>query len=389
LLQKIRERRPEPDAELLRMALSRSGVPDRVPFMELFADGEVMAAVLGKPLDYFHRELGSRREWEERMLSQIEFYEALGYDYVRADTRDYEAMVRANQVSSEQLALGEVGSRAYMYRASDRSPDLNRGERAWANEHTGVIANWDDFRNYKWEDPEEIAEEGNAGLEWACDHVPSGMGVVSAAGTVLEPVMWLMGIENFYLSLHRQPDLVDAMFSKVGELSVVRFRLAAKTGKKVLALWGSDDWGYRDKTMISPAQMRRWVFPVHREQARISHARGSLYLLHSCGNLGAIMDDVIDDVKVDAKHSFEDTFLPIAEAKRLYGHRIGLIGGVDMDFLSRRSPAEVRGYVSEVLRLCKPGGGYCLGTGNTVANYVPLENYLTMLDVGLEEGRYS
>jgi uroporphyrinogen decarboxylase len=141
--------------------------------------------------------------------------------------------------------------------------------------------------------------------------------------------------------------------------------------------------------MISPAQMRRWVFPVHREQARIAHARGSLYLLHSCGNLEAIMDDVIDDVKVDAKHSFEDTFLPIAEAKRLYGHRIGLIGGVDMDFLSRRSPAEVRGYVSEVLRLCKPGGGYCLGTGNSVANYVPLENYLTMLDVGLEEGRYS
>jgi uroporphyrinogen decarboxylase len=389
LLQKIREREPEPDAERLRKALSRSGVPDRVPFMELFADSEVMAAVLGKSLDYFHRELGSRREWEERMLSLMEFYETLGYDYVTAPTRDYETALKANRADKGRFALGEVGSRAYMYRASDISPDLNRGERGWANEHTGVIANWDDFRNFDWDDPEEIAEEGNAGLEWACDHVPSGMGVVSGDGTVLEPVMWMMGIENFYLSLHRQPDLVDAMFSKVGELSVVRFRLAANTGKKVLALWGSDDWGYRDKTMISPAQMRRWVFPVHREQARIAHARGSLYILHSCGNLAAIMDDVIDDVKVDAKHSFEDTFLPIAEAKKLYGHRIGLIGGVDMDFLSRRSPAEVRGYVSEVLRLCKPGGGYCLGTGNSVANYVPLENYLTMLDVGLEEGRYS
>ncbi len=29
-----------------------------------------------------------------------------------------------------------------------------------------------------------------------------------------------------------------------------------------------------------------------------------------------------------------------------------------------------------------PGGGYCLGTGNSVANYIPLENYLTMLDEG-------
>lgn len=389
LLRKIRERKLEPNAERLRRALSRSGVPDRVPFMELFADGEVMAAVLGKPLNYFHKEVESRREWEERMLSLMEFYEALGYDYVRTETRDYEATVKANSISNDRNALGEVGSRAYMYRATDISPDLNRGERSWANEHTGVIANWDDFKGYRWEDVDEIEEEGVAGLEWVCDHAPSNMGVVTGAGTVLEPVMWLMGIENFYLSLHRQPDLVDAMFRKVSELSVARFKLAAKTSRKVLALWGSDDWGYRDKTMISPAQMRRWVFPVHREQARIAHARGSLYLLHSCGNLGAIMDDIIDDVRVDAKHSFEDTFLPVAEAKRLYGRRIGIIGGVDMDFISRRSEPEVRAYVSKILKECKPGGGYCLGTGNTVANYVPIENYLAMLDVGLEEGRYG
>jgi uroporphyrinogen decarboxylase len=29
-----------------------------------------------------------------------------------------------------------------------------------------------------------------------------------------------------------------------------------------------------------------------------------------------------------------------------------------------------------------PGGGYCLGTGNSVANYIPLENYLAMVDEG-------
>jgi len=28
------------------------------------------------------------------------------------------------------------------------------------------------------------------------------------------------------------------------------------------------------------------------------------------------------------------------------------------------------------------GTGYCLGTGNTVANYMPLENFLIMLDEG-------
>ena len=388
LLKKIREQDLQPDSDRLQKALSRSGIPDRVPFMELFADGEVMAAVLGKPLNYFYKELRSRKEWEERMLSLIEFYETLGYDYVRADTRDYEATVKAYKTKMATLAPGEVGSRAYRYRTIDIAPELNRGERLWANEDTGVIADWDDFKSYNWEDPETIFEEGNTGLEWVCDHVPSGMGVVTGAGTVLEPVMWLMGIKNFYVSLYKKPDLVDAMFKKVGEINIARFKLAAKTSRKIVAFWGSDDWGYRNGLMISPAMMRRWVFPVHKKMAEIAHSRGSLYILHSCGNLKAIMDDIIDYIKVDAKHSFEDTYLPVTEAKRLYGDRIGLIGGVDMDVLSRRSASEVREYVSHVLKVCKPGGGYCLGSGNSVANYVPLENYLTMLDVGLEEGWY-
>jgi hypothetical protein len=34
------------------------------------------------------------------------------------------------------------------------------------------------------------------------------------------------------------------------------------------------------------------------------------------------------------------------------------------------------------LDVCQPDGGYCLSTGNTVANYIPLDNYLAMLDEG-------
>ena len=35
------------------------------------------------------------------------------------------------------------------------------------------------------------------------------------------------------------------------------------------------------------------------------------------------------------------------------------------------------------------GGGYCLGTGNSVANYIPLANYLAMLDEGRKHGSYN
>jgi uroporphyrinogen decarboxylase len=53
-----------------------------------------------------------------------------------------------------------------------------------------------------------------------------------------------------------------------------------------------------------------------------------------------------------------------------------------MDFLCRSDEAAIRRRVRDTLEVCMKGGGYCLGTGNTAANYVPLDNFLAMLDEG-------
>ena len=39
-----------------------------------------------------------------------------------------------------------------------------------------------------------------------------------------------------------------------------------------------------------------------------------------------VMDDSIDFVGIDAKHSFEEVILPVTEVKKLYGHRVSLLG---------------------------------------------------------------
>ena len=144
----------------------------------------------------------------------------------------------------------------------------------------------------------------------------------------------------------------------------------------------ADDMGFRTGTLISPDDLREFVLPAHREMARLAHAAGRPYLLHSCGQIGAIMPDLIDDVQIDGKHSFEDTIQQVTDAKQRYGDRIALLGGIDVDFLCRASEAQIRQRVRQTLEICHPGGGYCLGTGNSVANYIPLDSYLAMLDEG-------
>ena len=94
------------------------------------------------------------------------------------------------------------------------------------------------------------------------------------------------------------------------------------------------------------------------------------------------MPALLDQVKIAGRHSFEDAIEPVTEAKKSWGGRIALLGGIDMDFLCRASEEQVRQRVRETLATCLAGGGYCLGTGNSVANYIPLNNYLAMLDEG-------
>jgi uroporphyrinogen decarboxylase len=152
---------------------------------------------------------------------------------------------------------------------------------------------------------------------------------------------------------------------------------------EVGALWLGDDLGYKTSTVLSPAHLRRFVFPYQRRLAEIAHARGLPFLLHSCGNLERIMPELIETVGIDARHSFEDVILPVSEAKQRWGSQVALLGGIDMDFLCRSSEEEVRAYTRRVIAACAPGGGYALGTGNTVANYIPPRNYLAMVDEGL------
>jgi uroporphyrinogen decarboxylase len=179
---------------------------------------------------------------------------------------------------------------------------------------------------------------------------------------------------------------VDALAQRILELEESACRCLLQFDC-VRIFWASDDMGFKTGLMISPDDMRQLVLSGHKRLAELSHEAGRPYLLHACGRRSDIIEDLIEDVKLDAIHSWEDAIEPVTEAKRAYGDRLSLLGGIDVDFLCRASEDAVRRRVRETLDVCQPGGGYCLGSGNSVANYIPLENYLVMLDEGRRYAR--
>jgi uroporphyrinogen decarboxylase len=144
--------------------------------------------------------------------------------------------------------------------------------------------------------------------------------------------------------------------------------------------------GYKSATMISPNDLRTYVLPWHRQFAAMTHKRGLPYFLHSCGNVAAIMEDLIADVGIDGKHSFEDAILPVQEFQQRYGERIAVLGGLDLNILSGGTDSDVRKHVRLLLEVCGGRGRYAVGSGNSVPTYVPVRNYLAMLD---ETHRYN
>ena len=350
-----------PDVEELLAVLRREREPRRIHHLELFLDPEIIEAVDRR--FELTRDLSTSDPFFD-LKRDIRVHAHLGYDAFHLEVVHKDLFPMPALESGDTAADGQ-----------------SRGQREWVEEHDAAIRNWADFESYPWPKVEQI---DLSSLEWMENNIPEGMGCFELTASIFEMVNFLQGYERLCYNLFDAPDLVAAICGKIGRFYVDFTELICDFDCMPV-IWGSDDLGFRSSTMTSPEFLRRSILPWHGACARVAHGHGKPYLLHSCGNLDSVMEDLIDTVKIDAKHSFEDTILPVEEAYRRYGRRIAIIGGIDVDFLCRASEADIRRRVRETLDACTGtdhGRGYCLGTGNTVANYMPVDNYLIMLDEG-------
>ncbi len=344
---------PKPDFSNMRHVLLRQGEPRQLPLVELLVDREMVEAVLGEPVPYTDPRDKTARAAELDKL--IQFWYRAGYDYITV------------QAGVPMLRWS---------RSADDTAPLKHERRNWDNENAGPIMSWADFERYPWPRPEDI---DYSAIEYIGRHLPEGMQMIFLGpGGQFENLSELMGLAPLAIAIHDAPDLVEAVAHKISELEISLFATVAEMDN-IGALWLGDDLGYKTSTVLSPRHLRQYIFPTQKKLAAIAHAHDMPFLLHSCGNLERILPELIEEVGIDARHSFEDVIVPVAESKRRWGSRIAILGGIDVDFLCRSSEDEVRAYTRRVIAECAPGGGYALGTGNTVANYIPVQNYIAMI----------
>jgi uroporphyrinogen decarboxylase len=354
-------RNPQPDSARFVRAMMGEEIPERAPLVEYLVDSVVMQPIVTEMIgrEWVEPRPGDRASQAAYWDNFIAFWHHLGYDFVRLE-----------------IALA-FPTRQVIGR--DPSPGVDR-DRAWVDQHHGTIASWDDFEQYPWPSLEKM---DLFPLEYLNSHLPDGLGLISChAGGVYEHLSAILSYEGLALALYDAPDLVQAVTNRVGHLMEDYYRWLVQLDH-LIAVFPGDDMGFRTGTLLAPDQLRRYTLPWHKRFARIAHQAGLPYFLHSCGNLAAIMDDLIDDIGIDGKHSYEDAILPITEAQARYGDRIAVLGGVDIDKLGRSGPEEVRRYVRGIIDTCAPRGRFAIGSGNSIPSYIPVDNYLSMIDEAL------
>ncbi|MBI4556009.1 MAG: hypothetical protein HY706_00370 [Candidatus Hydrogenedentes bacterium] len=348
--------RPEPNAqEFIDIIMGRSQ-STRTPLVEYIVDEVVMRPVMEHLLKRSWVVAKDRESLTAYLDNFIAFWYHLGYDFVRIE-----------------IGLPFAENRLI---TADAAPGSNK-DRSWANEHQGTIQSWEDFEKYPWP---KLSDLDFFPLEYINEHMPEGMGLMSChGGGIFEHLSFIMSIEGLCMAVYEQPDLVQALVNRLGKLLEDFYRRLFQLDR-LIAVFQGDDMGFRTGTLIGPDMLRSYCLPWHQRLAKLVHDQDLPFFLHSCGNLHLIMEDLIEIVGIDAKHSFEDAIIPVQEFQARYGHRIGVLGGIDINLLSAGTSWEVREHTRDLIETCGSRGRYAVGSGNSIPSYVPVENYLAMVD---------
>jgi len=256
------------------------------------------------------------------------------------------------------------------------------GAKSDGSEAHVIFRTMEDFEKYAWPSESDPIEFSH--FEVVAKLIPSNIKIVG--GVCAGPYEWasqMLGTIGMAYAMADAPELVEAVFQKLGRLHTSAHRQLASM-EAVGALRQGDDLGFKTSTFLSPDQLRHHVFPIYTQLAQAAHDHGKPFILHSCGNLAEVYDDLIDNCRIDAKHSFENAILPVDQFKQQYGQRITPLGGLDVDMICRHTPDELRIYARTMIEKCFADGWWALGTGNSLTDYMPVENYITILEEGLK-----
>ena len=203
----------------------------------------------------------------------------------------------------------------------------------------------------------------------------------------------LLGMEQMYLKMYDDPDLIDAVLAHVVDYyAAVSQNIFEAAGDAIDIFFIGNDFGSQRGPLLSEPMFRRFVLPHLARLVDLGHAYHLKVMLHCCGGFAELIPAMIE-IGLDGLHALQPCCASM-EPRRLkqqFGEKILLNGAIDSHHvLIEGDPAFVRQKTRQTLEILMPGGGFVAGASHDwILPETPLENVLAMFDAVREFGVYG
>ncbi|NLG49472.1 MAG: hypothetical protein GX552_05100 [Chloroflexi bacterium] len=196
----------------------------------------------------------------------------------------------------------------------------------------------------------------------------------------------MVGTETLLLAMADDPEWVMDMLNTLCDLALALVDMVWEAGYHFDELQWPDDMGYRNGLLFSKKMWREMVRPYQQRTIDWAHAHGVKAHLHSCGNIMALVPDLVD-LGLDALNPMEiKAGMEPLTIKQQFGDRLLLCGGFDIRNWSDWELAEAD--LREKLPVLMESGGYIFHSDHSIPDTVSLENYYRIVQLAKEIGRY-
>ncbi len=187
---------------------------------------------------------------------------------------------------------------------------------------------------------------------------------------IVEGTSTFLGIEECWLNLGAEPDLMAAWFDRYADWLCGLVDSCVQAGVDIITL--SDDWGSNRNMLFSPHMWRRLIRPYAERVVKHARSLGVFVNLHSDGYIMQIMDDLVEMGYSSLHPVQESAGMDPRTVKDRYGDKFVIYGSLDVvDGLLAFEGDALAQYISERFQIYAPGGGFIFNTGHFVQPDIP------------------
>ncbi len=252
---------------------------------------------------------------------------------------------------------------------------------------SGIFADCEDPRVLErytgWPDPQYI--DLDAYEQMVDDTHALGMAVAGGMWSCFfHVVAAFFGMENYFIMMHTNQDIVDIVTEKVADFYLeANRRIFERMADKLDVFFFGNDFGTQSNLIISPAFFQRFILPTIRKLVALAHRYGLPVMTHSCGAISAIIPDLID-AGINALHPLQALAAGMdAKSLSLYRDKLLFVGGIDtQQLLPYATPDQVK---REVYRIREHlGEGWIVSPSHeSPPSFIPYENLVAMRDAAM------